>query len=125
MGYLTGKIDARTRLEPKTDLRSGFDRFAPENLAANQPVIDLLNRVAKRKHATASQISLAWLLAQQPWIVPIPGTRNVNHLGENLGTVSVQLAPADLREMNAALSKISVHGGRMNKDQMEYVDSAT
>ena len=122
MGYLTGKIDARTKLDPKTDLRAGFDRFSPANLAANQPVVDLLKRVAKRKNATPAQIALAWLLAQKPWIVPIPGTRNVNHLGENLAAINVQLSAADLREIDTAFAKIKVHGGRMNEEQMRVVD---
>ena len=122
MGYLTGKIDARTKLDPKTDLRAGFDRFSPANLAANQPVVDLLKRVAKRKNATPAQIALAWLLAQKPWIVPIPGTRNVNHLGENLAAINVQLSAADLREIDTAVAKIKVHGGRMNEEQMRVVD---
>jgi len=122
MGYLTGKIDTRTKLDPKTDLRAGFDRFSPANLAANQPVVDLLKRVAKRKNATPAQIALAWLLAQKPWIVPIPGTRNVNHLGENLAAINVQLTTADLREIDTAFAKIKVHGGRMNEEQMRIVD---
>jgi len=122
MGYLTGKIDTRTKLDPKTDLRAGFDRFSPANLAANQPVVDLLKRVAKRKNATPAQIALAWLLAQKPWIVPIPGTRNVNHLGENLAAINVQLTAADLREIGTAVAKIKVHGGRMNEEQMRIVD---
>jgi aryl-alcohol dehydrogenase-like predicted oxidoreductase len=122
MGYLTGTIDARTKLDPKTDLRAGFDRFSPANLAANQPVVDLLKRVAKRKNATPAQVALAWLLAQKPWIVPIPGTRNVNHLGENLTAIDVQLTAADLREIDTAVAKIKVHGGRMNEEQMRIVD---
>jgi aryl-alcohol dehydrogenase-like predicted oxidoreductase len=72
MGFLTGTIDARTKLDPKTDLRSGFDRFSAENLAANQPVIHLLKRVAAKKNATPAQVARAWLLAKKPWIVPIP-----------------------------------------------------
>jgi aryl-alcohol dehydrogenase-like predicted oxidoreductase len=122
MGYLTGKIDTRTKFDPKTDLRAGFDRFSPANLAANQPVVDLLKRVAKRKNATPAQIALAWLLAQKPWIVPIPGTRNVNHLGENLAAINVQLTAADLREIDTAVAEIKVHGGRMNEEQMRIVD---
>jgi aryl-alcohol dehydrogenase-like predicted oxidoreductase len=122
MGYLTGKLDARTRLDPKTDLRSGFTRFSPENLAANRPVVDLLRTFAKKKGATPAQLALAWLLAQKPWIVPIPGTRNLDHLEENLGAIHVQLTPAELREMDAAFSKVTVHGGRMNEMQMEAVD---
>jgi aryl-alcohol dehydrogenase-like predicted oxidoreductase len=122
MGYLTGKIDARTEFDPKTDLRSGFDRFSPENVAANRAVVDLLKRFAEKKNATPAQIALAWLLAQKPWIVPIPGTRNMGHLNENLGAINVQLTPADLREIETAFSKINVHGGRMNEEQMRYVD---
>jgi aryl-alcohol dehydrogenase-like predicted oxidoreductase len=87
MGYLTGKMNANTKLDPKTDLRAGFDRFSPENLAANMPVIDLLRQVAERENATPAQVALAWLLAQKPWIVPIPGTRNMDHLNENLEAV--------------------------------------
>ena len=122
MGYLTGKIDAHTKLDPKTDLRSGFDRFSPENLAANMPVVDLLRRFAEKKNATPSQIALAWLMAQKPWIVSIPGTRNIDHLNENLGAISVQLTPADLSEIQTAFSTITVHGGRMNEMQMQIVD---
>ena len=122
MGYLTGKIDARTKLDPKTDLRSGFDRFNPENLAANKPVVEWLKQFAKKKNATPAQIALAWLLAQKPWIVPIPGTRNIDHLNENSGAINVQLTPADLREIDIAFSKIKVHGGRMNAEQMKVVD---
>jgi len=122
MGYLTGKFDTRTKLDPKTDLRAGFDRFSPANLAANQPIVDLLKRVAKRKNATPGQIALAWLLAQKPWIVPIPGTRNVNHLAKNLAAINVQLTAADLREIETAIAKIKVHGGRMNEEQMRIVD---
>jgi aryl-alcohol dehydrogenase-like predicted oxidoreductase len=122
MGYLPGKMDAHTRFDPKTDLRSGFDRFSPDNLAANRPVVDLLKRFAGKKNATPAQIALAWLLAQKPWIVPIPGTRNMDHLNENLGAIKVQLTPADLREIETAFSEITVHGGRMNEEQMRYVD---
>ena len=122
MGYLTGKMDAGTALDPKTDLRAGFDRFSPENMAANRPIVEAVQRFADRKNATIAQISLAWLLTQKPWIVPIPGTRNIDHLDENLGATKVQLTPADLREIDAALSKITVYGGRMNEEQMKVVD---
>ena len=125
MGYLTGKIDARTKLDPKADLRSGFDRFSPANLAANEPVVELLKRVAAKKGSTPSQIALAWLLAQKPWIVPIPGTRNASHLKENLQAINVRLSTSDLREINAELSKIEIHGGRMNEEQMRVVDQTT
>src|SRR4029453_5289308 len=105
MGYLTGKMDAHTKLDPKTDLRSGFDRFSPENLAANMPVVDLLRRFAKTKTATPSQVCLGWLMAPKPFIVSIPGTLNMDHLNENLDAVKVQLAPADLSELAIAFSK--------------------
>jgi aryl-alcohol dehydrogenase-like predicted oxidoreductase len=122
MGYLTGKIDANTKFDPKTDLRSGFDRFSPENIAANMPVVDLLKRFAEKKNSTPAQISLAWLMAQKPFIVSIPGTRNMDHLNENLGAINVQLTPADLSEVETEFSKIKVHGGRMNETQMQQVD---
>lgn len=122
MGYLTGKINAQTKFDPKTDLRSGFDRFSPENIVANMPIIDLLKQFAKKKNATASQVALAWLLAQKPFIVPIPGTRSMEHLHENLGAINVQLTSADILELNTAASKITIHGGRMNEMQMQVVD---
>ena len=122
MGYLTGKIDVNTKLDPKTDLRSGFDRFSPENVAANVPVIDLLTRFAATKAATPAQIALAWLMARKPFIVPIPGTRNRDHLLENLGANDLQLTRADLNELDAEFFKIKVQGGRMNEMQMLAVD---
>ena len=122
MGYLTGKIDARTKFDPKTDLRAEFERFSPESIAANRPVVDLLKQLAEKKNATPAQIALAWLLAQKPWIVPIPGTRSIDHLNENLGAINVQLTPADLREIETAFSKIKVHGGRMSEKYMRDVD---
>lgn len=122
MGYLTGKIDASTKLDPKSDLRSGFDRFSPENIAANKPFLDLLKRVAEQKNATPAQVALAWLLAQKPWIVPIPGTRSPAHFAENLQAVALPLSSTDLREIDTALAKLTVHGGRMNAMQMKVVD---
>ncbi len=121
-GYLTGKIDARMKFDPKLDMRSGFPRFSPENIAANMPIVEFLRQFAKKKNSTPAQISLAWLLAQKPWIVPIPGTSNMDHLNENLGAINVQLTAADLREIDTELSKIKVHGGRMNEEQMKVVD---
>jgi aryl-alcohol dehydrogenase-like predicted oxidoreductase len=109
----------------KTDLRSGFDRFSPENLAANAPIVGVLRRFANEKYSTPAQIALAWLMAQKPWIVPIPGTRNINHLNENLGAIDVHLTSKDLSEIDAAFSKVKVHGGRMNEMQMRVVDQAT
>ncbi len=124
-GYLTQKIDTGTKFDPQKDMRAGFPRFSAENIAANAPIVDLIKRIADKKKATTAQISLAWLLAQNPWIVPIPGTRNIDHLNENLGAVNVQLTPADLGEIEAALSIITVHGGRMNEQQMKVVDQTT
>jgi aryl-alcohol dehydrogenase-like predicted oxidoreductase len=121
-GYLTGKIDARTKFDPKMDMRSAFPRFSPENIAANMPIIDFLRRFAEKTNATPAQISLAWLLAQKPFIVPIPGTRNIDHLHENGAAINVQLTSEDLQQIDSALSKIKVHGGRMNEDQMKVVD---
>ena len=122
MGYLTGTVDSMTTLDPQTDLRAGFDRFSRANLAANRTVVDLLRQFAAKKHATPAQLALAWLLARQPFIVPIPGTRNPDHLAENLEAVDVQLTAADLRELDALLATVTVHGGRMNRAQMQVVD---
>jgi diketogulonate reductase-like aldo/keto reductase len=121
-GYLTEKIDTRTKFDPTMDMRSAFPRFLPENIAANMPIVEFLGQFAKKKNATPAQISLAWLLAQNPWIVPIPGTRGMEHLTENLGAIHVQLTAPDLLEIDTALSEIKVHGGRMNEEQMKVVD---
>ena len=122
MGYLTGKIDVRTTLDPQTDLRSGFERFSTDNLAANMPIVELLRQVAAREQATPVQIALAWLMAQRPFIVPIPGTRNLDHLNENLGASNVNLSRSDLKDIEDAFAKIEVHGRRMNEMQMQIVD---
>jgi aryl-alcohol dehydrogenase-like predicted oxidoreductase len=95
-GYLTVKIDARTKFDPKMDVRSEFPRFSSENIAANMPIVDFLKQFSDQKNATPAQISLTWLLAQKPFIVPIPGTRSADHLHENLRAIDVQLTPADL-----------------------------
>src|SRR5277367_474370 len=110
-GYLTGKIDETTTFD-STDFRSTLPRFTPEALKANQALIDLLGRIAERKKATPAQIALAWLLAQKPWIVPIPGTTKLHRLDENIGAVSVELTPDDLREIERAAAEITVHGNR-------------
>lgn len=123
MGYLTGTIDANTQLDAATDLRAGFERFTPENLAANKPIVDVLKIFAEKKNATPAQLALAWLMAQKPWIVPIPGTRNPNHLDENLGAVHIALTATELQEIDTAFSKLTVHGGRMSKMQMKIVES--
>jgi aryl-alcohol dehydrogenase-like predicted oxidoreductase len=122
MGYLTGKMDAHARFDPKTDLRAEFDRFSPKSLAANWPIVELLKRFAEKKNATPAQIALAWLLAQKPWIVPIPGTRNMDHLNENLGAIAVELTVADLEELETDFSTLTVHGGRMSAKHMRDVD---
>jgi aryl-alcohol dehydrogenase-like predicted oxidoreductase len=124
MGYLTGKMDGNTKLDPKTDLRTTFERFSPENLAANRPVVEFLRQFAASKGATPSRVALAWLLARKPFIVPIPGTRNLDHLKENLGALRVELSAADLQEIETALAKLTIHGGRMNKMQMDIVDTS-
>jgi aryl-alcohol dehydrogenase-like predicted oxidoreductase len=110
-GFLTGKIDEKTTFE-KNDFRNIVPRFSPEARKANQALVDLLGQVAKRKGATAAQIALAWLLAQKPWIVPIPGTTKLNRLEENLGAASVELSAEDLRSIDAAASKIQIEGAR-------------
>lgn len=124
MGYLPGQMDERYAFDTEKDLRFGFDRFSPVNLQANRPFIDLLRRFALKKNATPAQIALAWLLAQKPFIVPIPGTRNINHLRENLASLDLQLTAAELAEINTELSAIKVHGGRMNEMQMKIVDQS-
>jgi aryl-alcohol dehydrogenase-like predicted oxidoreductase len=110
-GFLTGKIDENAKFD-SADFRSKLPRFTPEALKANQALIDQLGGIAQRKKATPAQIALAWLLAQKPWIVPIPGTTKLSRLEENIGAVSIQLMPEDLREIDAATSKITVQGAR-------------
>jgi aryl-alcohol dehydrogenase-like predicted oxidoreductase len=100
-----------------SDVRSWFPRFTPEARRANQPIVDLLSRIAARKNATPAQIALAWLLAQKPWIVPIPGTTKLEHLEENIGAAAVQLTPDDLGEIASATAKINVHGARGTGDE--------
>ena len=122
MGYLTPQIDVGTKFDTQTDLRSGFDRFSPESIAANRPLVNQIKQLAEKKKVTPPQLSLAWLLAQKPFIVPIPGTRSVEHLHENIEASEIRLTSEDLREIQAALSTIAVHGGRMNEEQMKVVD---
>ena len=122
MGYLTGRIDSSTIFDPDSDLRSGFPRFTPEAIKANRPVVDLLTDMGKQKNATPSQIALAWLLAQKPWIVPIPGTTKFEHLKEDLGALNVVLTPEDLREIESKFSKIKVQGARTTKELLALSD---
>lgn len=110
-GFLTGKIDEKTTFD-KSDFRNIVPRFTPEALKANQALVDLLCMTADRKNATPAQIALAWLLAQKPWIVPIPGTTKRSRLDENIGAVTVELTSEDLREIDSAASKITIQGAR-------------
>jgi len=110
-GFLTGKMDENTKLG-QGDFRNTLPRFTPEARKANQAFVDLLGTIAKQKDATPAQIALAWLLAQKPWIVPIPGTTKLSRLDENIGAVSVELTPDDLRDIDAAASRIPVQGNR-------------
>ena len=110
-GFLTGKFDANTKFD-STDFRSILPRFTPEALKANQALVDLLASIGERKKATPAQIALAWLLAQKPWIAPIPGTTKLNRLDENIGALSVELTPEDLRDIDSAAAKITVQGAR-------------
>lgn len=119
-GFLTGKINESTTFD-KTDFRNTLPRFTPENRKANQAVVDLLEQIALRKNATPAQIALAWLLAQKPWIVPIPGTRKLERLDENIGAVNVKLTSDDLREIETAASKITVQGARYSENTAKLV----
>jgi len=110
-GFLTGKMDEKTTFD-SSDFRSTLPRFTPEALKANQALIDLLGNIGKRKKATPAQIALAWLLAQKPWIVPIPGTTKLHRLDENIGAAAIKLTSDDLREIDSAASKIKVQGAR-------------
>jgi len=119
-GFLTGKISEDTKFD-KSDFRNIVPRFTPENRKANQALVDLLTKVAERKKATPAQIALAWLLAQKPWIVPIPGTTKLQRLEENIGAVNIELSPDDLRELDIAASKIAVQGARYPEELQKLV----
>ena len=120
-GFLTGTIDTTTAFGG-TDFRSISPRFAADARAANMAMVELLKRIAGRKQATPSQIAIAWLLAQKPWIVPIPGTRKLERLEENLGAASVDLTAADLREIDDAASKITVQGARLPEEVLKLTN---
>lgn len=113
-GFLTGKITADTKFDSNTDLRAVFPRFTPEAIKANMPLIEMIVRIANRKKATPAQIALSWLLAQRPFIVPIPGMNNIEHLDENLKSVDVEMSQADLAEIDAELAKMSIQGERLD-----------
>jgi aryl-alcohol dehydrogenase-like predicted oxidoreductase len=110
-GYLTGKVDENTTFD-STDIRARNPRFTQEAIKANRVVIDLLEKIAAQKGATPAQIALAWLLAQKPWIVPIPGSRKLDRLDENLGAVKIELTSDDLSQIDGAMSQITVVGDR-------------
>ena len=121
-GFLTGNIDFTLTFDSSSDLRAVFPRFTPEARKANQAVVDLLRAIAQRKKATPVQITLAWLLARKPWIVPIPGTTKLPHLDENLGAAAVQLTSDDLRDIDSAFSRITVQGTRLPEEHMNLID---
>jgi aryl-alcohol dehydrogenase-like predicted oxidoreductase len=110
-GFLTGKVGANQTFD-RTDIRSRFPRFTPEAMKANYPLVEVLSDLSGRMKATPAQIALAWLLAQKPWIVPIPGTRKLERLDENLSAADIQLTPDDLQEINTATAKIDIRGAR-------------
>lgn len=120
-GYLTGKIDEKTSFDA-TDFRNTVPRFSEENRKANQAFVELLGRIAERKEATPAQIALAWLLAQKPWIVPIPGTTKIHRLEENLGATSVTLTEDDLREIESGTSQIDAHGARYSEAAQKMIN---
>lgn len=120
-GFLTGKIDENTKFD-KSDFRNTIPRLSPENIAANKKLVDLIETVAKRKNATPAQISLAWLLSQKPWIVPIPGTTKIHRLEENIGSVTVELTKADLTEIDTAASKINIQGHRYSEGSQKMIN---
>jgi aryl-alcohol dehydrogenase-like predicted oxidoreductase len=121
-GFLTGKITESSTFDSESDLRAEFPRFTPEAIRTNQPVLDLLNDMAARKQATPVQIALAWLLAQKPWIAPIPGTTKLKHLEENLGAAEVELSDTDLRDIRQAFATIQVQGERLSEQHMASID---
>jgi aryl-alcohol dehydrogenase-like predicted oxidoreductase len=120
-GFLTGKIDESTTFD-SSDFRNTVPRFSPENRKANQAIVDVLAKIAERKKATPAQIALAWLLAQKPWIVPIPGTRKMERLEENIGAASVELTSGDLRDIENAASTITISGARYAEAQERMID---
>jgi aryl-alcohol dehydrogenase-like predicted oxidoreductase len=120
-GFLTGKIDESTSFD-SADFRNTVPRFKPENRKANQAVVDLVRAIAARKRATPAQVALAWVLAQKPWIVPIPGTTKLHRLEENLGAASVELTPDDLREIEGEVARITVQGHRYSEASQRMID---
>ena len=120
-GFLTGKINEETKFD-KTDFRNIVPRFTPENRRANQALVDLLSKIAKRKKATLAQIALAWILVQKPWMIPIPGTTKLHRLEENIGAAGIELTPDDLSQIDSATSKIPVQGARYPENLQKLVN---
>jgi len=120
-GFLTGKINEETKFD-KTDFRNIVPRFTPENRKANQVLVDVLSKIAERKKVTPAQTALAWILAQNAWTVPIPGTTKVHRLEENIGAAAIQLTPDDLRQIDSATAKISVQGARYPENMQKLVN---
>lgn len=120
-GFLTGAISASTRFD-KSDFRNTVPRFSEENRKANQAMVELVGRIAAKKGVTQAQIALAWVLAQKPWIVPIPGTTKLHRLEENLGAVDVELTPDDLRQIESTAAQITIHGERYSETSQRMFD---
>ena len=120
-GFLTGKINEETKFD-KTDFRNLVPRFTPENRRANQALVDLVSKIAERKKVTPAQIALVWILAQKPWMVPIPGTTKLHRLEENIGAAAIELTPDDLRQIGSATSKIPVQGARYPENLQKLVN---
>jgi len=120
-GFLTGKIDESTAFD-SSDFRNTVPRFSPEARKANQVLVDLLGQIATKKQATPAQVALGWLLAQKPWIVPIPGTTKLHRLEENIGAAAIELTPDDLRQIGSATSKIPVEGARYPENLQKLVN---
>jgi aryl-alcohol dehydrogenase-like predicted oxidoreductase len=120
-GFLTGKINEETKFD-KTDFRNVVPRFTPENRRANQALVDLISKIAERKKMTPAQIALVWILAQKPWMVPIPGTTKLHRLEENIGAAAIELTPDDLRQIGSATSKIPVQGARYPENLQKLVN---
>lgn len=122
-GFLPGAMDVgvQSTMDPKNDLRATFPRFSPMVMTNNRPVIEFLRTFGATKGATPAQIALAWLMAQKPWIVSIPGTGNIDHLRENIGAINVRLTPEDMREIETGLARLEIYGGRMDARQMAQI----
>ncbi|WP_221391533.1 aldo/keto reductase [Dyadobacter sp. NIV53] len=114
-GFLTGNITADTKFDAATDLRAGFPRFTPEAIKANMPVVDMLNRIAQRKNASAVQIALSWLMAQKSWIVPIPGMDKIGYIEDNIKSADISLTVEELKEIDLEMSKIKLQGARLSE----------